>query len=425
MASNSTSSPFDPLNQVFFILGPDGETQIPVTPTRITALYRDAASLSILYGSQIGASFMMLATILLMTPKARFRRLPTIISIAALALNLIRMVLLAVYFTTPWLNIYSVVSGDLRFIPQYAYNVSVTATVLSIPVTVLIEAALFAQAWSMLQLWRPLYRFPATAISLALVLTTIGFNFAVTIIQTRAILFLLDPTPTIWVRQAYLGLITASICWFCFLFNARLVIHMWQNRSILPSLKGLKAMDVLVITNGILMFVPVVFAALEFKNFRGFESASLTQTSVIVVLPLGTLVAQRLANPAWFGATIFPDAGNHATDGCGACGSPLTSTSGTSSATVKRPLLMSAHSNGGGGFYRGACGAVVTSRVAAASRDRDGLSHEKARFQRGDAVDRELAKIDQDDLGNGVRVDIGIEQGEERLPMGDKERRGS
>lgn len=256
MASNSTSGPFDPLNQVFFILGPDGETQIPVTPTRITALYRDAASLSILYGSQIGASFMMLAIVLLMTPRARFKRLPTIISIAALALNLIRMVLLAVYFTTPWLNIYSVVSGDLRFIPRYAYNVSATATVLSIPVTVLIEAALFVQAWSMLQLWRPLYKFPATAISLALALITIGFNFAVTIIQTRAILFLLDPTPTIWVRQAYLGLITASICWFCFLFNVRLVIHMWQNRSVLPSLKGLKAIDVLVITNGILMFVP-------------------------------------------------------------------------------------------------------------------------------------------------------------------------
>lgn len=86
---------------------------------------------------------------------------------------------------------------------------------------------------------------------------------------------------------------------------------------------------------------------------------------------------------------------------------------------------MSAHGNTGGGLYRGAGGAVVTSHVATASRERDGPSHEKARLQRGDAVDRELAKIDQDDLENGVRVDIGIEQGEERLPRDNKERGGS
>lgn len=55
-------------------------------------------------------------------------------------------------------------------------------------------------------------------------------------------------------------------------------------------------MDVLIITNSILMLIPVLFAGLEFLDpATGFESGSLTQTSVVIVLPLGTLVAQRIA----------------------------------------------------------------------------------------------------------------------------------
>lgn len=171
---------------------------------------------------------------------------------------------------------------------------------------------------------------------------------------------------------------------------------------------------------------PVIFAALEFINFRGFESASLTQTFVIVVLPLGTPVAQRLANPTWFGAST-PSA-----DGSGAAAngsSPLISASTTGSATTahsRRPLLASGRGNsaGGGapgnGMFRGG---VVTSQIAA-SRDRDG-PHEKARFQHADVVDRELARIDQEDLESGVRVDYGIAQGEERVPLDEKNSRGS
>ncbi|KAK3305199.1 GPCR fungal pheromone mating factor, partial [Chaetomium strumarium] len=292
---------FDPTRQTSFILYADGQTQVPFNTAMITLVYTNATSLSILYGTQIGACIVMLAVVLAMTPRARFKRTPTLISVAALTLNLIRMLLLALFFTSTWVNFYTVVSGDASPIPRADYNTSAATTALSVPVTILILAALVVQAWSMMRLWPAKYRVPTTAMSLALVLTTVGFNFATTIFQTQATLYADMSYLKNWVRQAYLGLITASICWFCFLFNIRLVMHMWVNRSVLPSLQGLKAMDVLVITNGILMFVPVVFSALEFVQFSRFEAASLTQTSVIIVLPLGTLVAQRLANPAAFG----------------------------------------------------------------------------------------------------------------------------
>jgi pheromone alpha factor receptor len=254
-----TGSPppfFNPLNQTASLLYRDGVTPIPFNTWAVSEVYKQAASLSILYGSQIGACFMMLAVVLAMTPRVRFKRLPIIISIAALILNTVRMVLLAVFFTTTWVELYIIVSQDATVVPRSNFNLSAVTTILSVPVTMLILAALFVQAWSMLRLWPMLYKLPATLASLGLVVATVTLNMITTIIQTSAILWADRSRIMDGVRKGYLACITASICWFCFLFNVRLVMHMWTNSSILPSLKGLKAMDVLVITNGILMFVP-------------------------------------------------------------------------------------------------------------------------------------------------------------------------
>ena len=248
--------PFNPTNQTSYILAPDGVQTIKFNTAVISTRYHNATSLSILYGTQIGACFIMLVVLLAMTPRVRFRRVPTLINIAALVLNTIRMVLLAVFFTSSFLNFFVLAAGSTRYVEPSAFNLSATVTVLSIPVTMLILAALFVQAWSMLRLWPALYKVSATLVSVGLVLTTVAFNMLTTITQTRAIIGADRNQLWRWARQTYLSLITASICWFCFLFNVRLVMHMWTNRSILPSLKGLKAMDVLVITNGVLMFVP-------------------------------------------------------------------------------------------------------------------------------------------------------------------------
>ncbi|KAK0733114.1 GPCR fungal pheromone mating factor [Lasiosphaeria miniovina] len=251
---------FDPLTQPAFILASDGQTPINFTLADIDMVYQVATSSAANYGSQVGASFVMLAVVLVMTPRSRFRRLPVIVSILALTTNMIRMLLLALFYSSSWLHFYTVVSGDVQFVSQTDYNLSVAATILSIPITILILLALIVQAWSMLQLWPSLQKWTATALSVVLVVVTIGFNFAITIIQAQAILYGKTQDASMrWIRSTYLGLITASICWFCFLFNIRLVIHMWTNRSFLPSLKGLTAMDVLVITNGILMLVPGTF----------------------------------------------------------------------------------------------------------------------------------------------------------------------
>ncbi|KAH6842336.1 fungal pheromone mating factor STE2 GPCR-domain-containing protein [Chaetomium sp. MPI-CAGE-AT-0009] len=422
-------TPFDPLNQTSFLLYADGSTPIPFNTFNVTQTYLQATSLSILYGTQIGACFMTLAVVLGMTPRARFRRLPTLVSVVALALNTARMVLLAVFFVTSWVDLYVIVAQDAAVVPRSDFYLSAAATALSVPITVLILVALSIQAWSMLRLWRPMYKLPATALSLVLVLLTVALNMMTTVIQTRAILYADISQIADWVRQTYLGLITASICWFCFLFNIRLVMHMWTNRSILPSLKGLKAMDVLVITNGILMFVPVIFAALEFIQWDRFEPGSMTQTSVIIVLPLGTLIAQRLANPAWFGTghgDTTSSSGSNNTNTTGTAASSVLSRgalSGVTAASARRPLLTSVRSNTsvGGGVHRGV--GRVSTHIAAGSEVSVGEKGCAMHVDGDGAGIREMG-VDLErgggggGGGGGVRVDYGIERREERLPTG-------
>lgn len=408
MPSTNSDVLFNPFSQLVNITAADG--RVGSAPLRmIDQLYLYQASSCIGFGAQVGACIMMLAVILSMTPKTRFKRTTTLVNIAALIVNMIHKLILALYFTTKLASLYTLVTGDLQFVPWTAINLSALGSIFSIFVTALIEAALILQAWAMIKIWPTLWKAFVTALSLALVVTTIAFNIGSVVIQVRPVLGLRDDTEShLWVRQTYLGLITASICWFCFLFNIRLVMHMWTNRTILPSLKGLKAMDVLVITNGVLMFIPVIFSALQYTIISNtFEVGSLTQTSVILVLPLGTLVAQRLANPALFGALATTDSTKEPN---------LNSFhSNTPSAASKRPLL---NRITGHGVHRGPPGQGVQTLIASDHGSGSGSRSEKGPAQQQDEVDRELARIDESgnhDLESGVRVDYRVQRSVEQM----------
>jgi len=258
MSSNGSSpadSAFDPFDQTIILrTGPNGTIEVPVSAGRITFLYRSAINSSINFGSQIGATLIMLLVLLVMTPRSRFRRAPTMIAIAALVVNFIRVVLLSLFYPSIWLDFYILFSGDVGSVPQSEFNVSITATALLIPTDILMLSSLILQAWSMFNLWPSAYKWGAGIFSLLLVLTTIALNFCLVIFQAHFALYGWFP-PRI-VKELYAGFITGTIAWFCFIFIIRLVIHMWTNRSILPSMKGLRPMDILVITNGVLMLIP-------------------------------------------------------------------------------------------------------------------------------------------------------------------------
>ncbi|KAK3316946.1 pheromone receptor [Apodospora peruviana] len=436
MASNDTTrsggGSFDPLQQILNVTGPDGSL-IPVSMSAVDEYYHQAFSAAINFGCQIGATLIMLVIMLVMTPKNRFNRLPTVISIAALVVNFVRMILISLYYVYKLNSFYVAFVGDAQFVPRSDWDASVAATALSLPVTILIELALIVQAWSMLRLWPTLYKVVVTGLSLVIVVTTIAFSFACTVNQIQWIMYRVATLD--WLRETYIILLTASTSWFCFLFIARLVAHMWESRSILPSLNVLNAMDVLVITNGLLMVIPVIFAILQFIASVDFGAGSLAQTSVIIVLPLGTLVAQRLANPTVFshplGDNSNPSSSHVGTGGSRSSKRPLLMMSGshvsrssshpTSHHQLSRPTA-TAVPNSYCGFQPGQVLAASNCNTESNSnRTVPGVMAEACYEKPGSHhFDPELARIEDLESGMmGVRVDCRIECTEERIANDD------
>ncbi len=160
---------------------------------------------------------------------------------------------------------------------------------------------------------------------------------------------------------------------------------------------------------------------MEFGSWFAFEPGSITQTSVILVLPLGTLIAQRLANPAWFGSSSADhDLANHSTGTTTTGSGAHSARSGTHTANsiAKRPLLAGMRAGGGG---------AVSTHIASDGSEKGKAVHAERSSGRGytPGVGVELERIahgqqQQQDLerGGGVRVDYGIERMEERVSTG-------
>lgn len=151
----------------------------------------------------------------------------------------------------------------------------------------------------------------------------------------------------------------------------------------------------------------MVFVALQISERIAFETGSLVYTSIIIILPLGTLVAQRLADPGAFNSEERRASDN------GNGNDP--DRSGISS-SGKRPLLpawkqrdnATAVFSGlrGSKSIQGKTGVISTiSSDPFAKRGSDAMG----------AVDMELARIDGDLESGRVRVNRDFEQSEEVL----------
>jgi pheromone alpha factor receptor len=122
-----------------------------------------------------------------------------------------------------------------------------------------------------------------------------------------------------------------------------------------------------------------IFATLEYGTLTNFEFGSLTYTSVVLVLPLGTLAAQRIANPGAFNSpehTQVPSSGNS-----------------------KEPFLKTWHSTSEGS-------AGISSHIVSEGRT-------ETRERQSSLQDGGYAKYGCGDLEKGVRVERQIEHTEQ------------
>jgi pheromone alpha factor receptor len=247
---------FDPTSQRFIIIGNDGKTEILVSMSEVDAVYKEYISVSINYASQLGAAFAMLLVVLTLTPPGKRVRLTTCAHILALSICVIRSTLLCTYFTSNWTEFYARFSGDYSVIQTGDFHRSVATETISLIFFIAVQLVLILQAWAMVRLWDDVWKWLAVGLSAGISLSAVSFRFAYCVIQNKAILSIEPAIALEWVAYYTTVLAAVSIFWFCAIFNVRLVSHLASRRNILPRRKGLGPMEVLVMTNGLLMVVP-------------------------------------------------------------------------------------------------------------------------------------------------------------------------
>ncbi|KKF95981.1 Fungal pheromone mating factor STE2 GPCR [Ceratocystis platani] len=243
-ATPGSSSAFNPYTQIFNITLSDGVTQIGVSLDDMNYVVGIYYSQSISYGVQFGLCGGIFLALVTFSLPERMRKVSVRLQAAALLVNMFRTLLLALYYPSNFTELYDLASGEY------------------------------------------------------LKVNNLDFFIVVYVLYSQAALRI-EPVSTHTGRLFFVSNVffAANIFWFAGLFNVKLIMHLAKNKRFLPSRNKFTPIEVLVVTNGLMMVIPTIFASLQLTRmaFR-FEVVPWMMTSIICVLSYGSLVAQRISN---------------------------------------------------------------------------------------------------------------------------------
>ncbi|KAL5604271.1 hypothetical protein BROUX41_002244 [Berkeleyomyces rouxiae] len=289
---------FDPYTQVFNLTASDGVTQFPVALDILNTAIKRYYAQCISYGVQFGLCFGLLLSLLILSPTERIRKIGVRLQMAGLLCNMLRVLLLALYYTSNWTELYDMASGEYLQVDDTDLFKTVSSTVMLLVLLALIGCMLTVHAWSLMRMWAPLAKWTALAISVGVTMALLSFKIVVAVMYTRATLRMEGASRRAqWLSFASNIMYAAVIFWFAMLFNVKLVTHLVKNRRFLPLRNRLTPIETLVITNGIMMIIPVSFASMSWADISHYlDVIPWMSTSTICVVAYGSLAAQRITN---------------------------------------------------------------------------------------------------------------------------------
>lgn len=226
---NSTN--FDPFTQSFTLRMADG-TPVEVTLDDLDSFILYSVQICINFAAQLGASLILLIVLLLLT-KPEKRRAPVFITnTLSLAVNFIRNILLCLYFTGPFNEVYAYFAQDYSQVHQSDYAKSVTATVLTLLLLVCVEISLVFQVRVVCVTLRVAYRQAILAVSVLVAFLAVAFRFALCVENSIYIVTLNATTGLARLGSAANITTTISICWFCAVFVIKLGIALQQRKKL-------------------------------------------------------------------------------------------------------------------------------------------------------------------------------------------------
>lgn len=275
---------FNVFNQTFELMSSDGSGLQTVSTLDIDLIRLTAVRTAIVFGTQLGASAILLLVLLLMTPVAKRRSLSWIFNVLALVCNIIRTTIQCLEMTGPFLNFVLVVLQEYGTTDLTKHiRMSIANSVITTLVFVFIELALVTQvhvicAAAMVRLHRIItMTFCGVVATLA-----VSFRMVLMVINCQNIADLATgdgPSEETSKRQDWAQsnsniMAIVSICVFSAVFCTKLGLAIRSRRSL--GLKQFGAMQIVFIMGCQTLTIPGKFLALYILLT---ETTHLTQTN--------------------------------------------------------------------------------------------------------------------------------------------------
>lgn len=250
MSASPDSDPFD--QSVTFHYGDGSPFNVSTHELNEFVLYNTKVCIN--YGTQFGASLLLLIILALMTRPDRRKSAVCILNAGALLFNAARLLCMSLYFTSPFSDVYAFFAFDYSRVPDSAYANSILGVVFTLFLLICLEASLVIQVYVICTTTRPLYRHLVLAVSLVFALVAIGFRIAVVVENSQYIVDAIDFSPMVWLQSASNICITVSICFFSSVFIIKLGFAIRQRRQL--GFKKFGPMQVIFIMGCQTMIVP-------------------------------------------------------------------------------------------------------------------------------------------------------------------------
>lgn len=248
-----TAAAFDPYQQNITVYTSPGSS-VNISIPELDEWINYGVQISINYGTQIGASIVLLIVLTLLT-RADKRTSPIfIINTLSLFLNIIRNTLLCLYFTSPFNESYAFITGDYSQVPRGAYAESVTSTVFEVLTLMSIEASLCLQVWVVCKTMSSARRMIIFILSAAIALNAIAFRILYSVKNAILILAAESDEPLESLGSTTNIVTSVSICWFSAVFVVKLGLALRTRRQL--GLEKFGSMQILFIMGCQTLFIP-------------------------------------------------------------------------------------------------------------------------------------------------------------------------
>tara|TARA_R110002003_G_scaffold171_5_gene13906 strand:+ start:4938 stop:5918 length:981 start_codon:yes stop_codon:yes gene_type:complete len=175
---------FNPWNQTIVLYNSDG-SNATVTVEDFNMLRIYAARLGINYGSQIGASLVLLLILILLTRAEKRKSSIFIVNALCLLANAIRCILFSCYATSAMMHPYTLLSGDYTHVKHKDLSIFVATNIFTLIVTVLVMVSLSLQVWVVCVTTMPVHRIVIMGVTTIVACVAVGYKMAFVILTIK------------------------------------------------------------------------------------------------------------------------------------------------------------------------------------------------------------------------------------------------